>query len=340
MGRKPKKIGEIIAKDESFILAEGIKAEKLSPMFFDAKKLIHQPEPIYRLDSQGHRYYYRFVDDEPVFYTSVTTLIRNTLPTSPFLVKWIADMGSEQASVYADERANYGTFLHIQCGELLITGTYDLDKLSQKLTQFGTVNNIQVKNEWIDDLKKDVLAFSQFMIDYNVKPLAIEVILYHPTDGYAGAIDIVAEMDYEEKGFFGDKYASGANKGQPKESKQKRRVMAIVDIKSGRKGFYESNEIQLKSYQVMWNIHFPDVPIERVFNFSPKEWRTTPSYNLKDQTDCVSAEKLPHLINLAKIEDRKRSNKVTIYSGVIELLKGLQKNISEITFNELVKTKK
>lgn len=340
MGRKPKKIGEIIAKDESFALAEGIKAEKLSPMFFDAKKLIHQPEPIYRLDLGNYRYYYRFIDDEPVFYISVTTMTRNTLPTSPFLVKWIADTGSEQASAYVDERASYGKILHMQCGELLIIGTYDLDKLPEKLKQYSAANKITPKDDWIDELKKDILAFSQFMIDYNVKPLAIEPILYHPDDGYAGAIDIVCEKDHEEKGFFGEVYASGANKGQPKESKRKRRIIAIVDIKSGRKGFYESNEIQLQAYKTMWNLHFPDVPAERTFNWSPKAWVSTPSYNLKDQTDCVSAEKLPHLINLAKIEDRKRSNKVTIYSGVIELLKGLQKNISEITFNELVKTKK
>ena len=340
MPRKPKKIGEIISKDETFELADGIKAEKLSPIFFDAKELIHLPEPIYRLDSQGHRYYYRFIEDEPVFYTSVTTMIKATLPTSPYLIKWVADMGSDKASEYTEERSNYGTFLHIQCGELLINGTYDLDKLSLKLQQFGTKQGITVKNEWMDELKKDILSFGQFMIDYNVKPLAIEIILYHPDDGYAGALDIVCEMDYEEKGFFGEVYSSGVNKGQPKESKRKRRVRAIVDIKSGRKGFYESSEIQLESYRVMWNLHFPDKPVERTYNFSPKDWRTTPSYNLKDQTDCASAKKLPHLIALAKIEDEKRTNKVTIYSGIIELLKGLDKNIAEKTFEELVKIKK
>jgi hypothetical protein len=198
----------------------------------------------------------------------------------------------------------------------------------------------QDKLSWADELKKDVLAFAQFMIDKNVKPLAIEICLYHPTDGYAGAIDIVCEMDDEVKGFFGETYASGANKGQPKESKRIERVRAIVDIKSGRKGFYESHEIQLKAYEDMWNIHFPKKPIDRLYNWSPKDWRSAPGYNLKDQTNSPNAYKLPHLVALAKIEDEKRSNVITVISGEIDLLKGLSSNVAEKTFVDLIKENK
>jgi hypothetical protein len=178
------------------------------------------------------------------------------------------------------------------------------------------------------------------MIDTNCKPLAIEICLWHPIDGYAGAIDIVCEMDLIEKGFFGEKYLSGVNKGQPKESKQVRRIRAIIDIKSGRKSFYESAEIQLCAYKEMWNIHFPEFPVDKFMNFSPKEWRTTPSYNLKDQTDSRNAQKLPHLVALAKIEDSKRQNSFTLVSGIVDLVKGLAGNIEELTFIELIKKNK
>ena len=228
----------------------------------------------------------------------------------------------------------------MQCGELLINGTYDLVKLPDKLKDFCVQNKIPMMEEWISELKKDVLAFAQFMIERNVKPLAIEIILYHPEDGYAGAIDIVCEMDDEEKGFFGETYASGANKGNPRESKRTIRVRAIVDIKSGRKGFYESSEIQLQAYQTMFNIHFPETPINRLYNWSPKEWKTTPSYNLKDQTNSRSAKKLPYLVALAKIEDSKRDNSVTVLSGIIDFAKGLGVNIIEKTLIELVKERK
>jgi len=294
-------------------VAPETKIEKISPMFFDATKLKRQPDMLYRLDSKNHRYYYRFEDDEPVFYTSVTTLIRNTLPTSPFLIKWMVgkgDKGYEEAL----ERAFYGTFLHMQCAELMINGKYNLDDLSQKLDKFATQEGMQVKKEWYDELRKDTIAFAQFIIDRNVKPLAIEICLWHPDDGYAGALDLVAELDFNRK-----------------------RITAIIDLKSGRKAFYQSHEIQLGAYREMWQIHFPDTPIDKVFNWSPKAWTKAPSYNLQDQTDSKNIPKLPHLVELSKIEADKREDTFTIVSGEIDLTKGLKENISEKTLIELVK---
>jgi hypothetical protein len=334
-----KKILDLLFSEPKEI-ADGITIEKLSPMFFDVTKLKVQPEPLYRMDMNDHRYYYKFDENgEPQFFTSVTTMIRNTLPTSPHLIQWLIDKqgtGKDEAK----ERSEYGTFLHSLCAELLINGTFDLDKLSEKLTIFLTNSKVIAKDNWVDELKKDVLAFAQFVIDYNVKPLAIEIVLAHPRDGYAGAIDLVCELDVEEKGNFGEVYASGANKGQPKESKRITRMNAIIDIKSGRRGFYESHEIQLSAYEQMWFLQFPEVKIKRLFNWSPKEWRTTPSYNLKDQTDSKNIAKLPHLVALAKIEDSKRENKVTVISGIVDVLQGTDRNISEKTFVELVKSNK
>jgi len=339
MAKRTKSIKEIISGGAK-TLADGITTEQINPLFFDSGSLVGQPVPLYRLDMNNYRYYYRYEGEVPIFYTSVTTLIRNTLPTPPSLIKWLVDKrgdGSDEAM----ERASYGTFLHSQCAELLINGKYNLDGLSEKLTIFLTKEKLPPDRiSWTDELKKDMLAFAQFMIDCEVKPLAIEVILYHPTDGYAGALDLVCSMSIEEKGFFGETYLSGANKGQPKETKQKVRVTAIVDIKSGRKGFYESHEIQLSAYREMWQIHFPDNKVDRIFNWSPKEFRTNPSYNLKDQTNSASLSKLPYLVSLAKIEDAKRSNTITVTKGEIDVLKGLDRNISEKTLVELVKESK
>jgi hypothetical protein len=246
----------------------------------------------------------------------VTTLIKNTLPTPPSLIKWIADRGQEDSQSEALERANYGTFLHLCCAELMMKGKFDLEKLQNKLTAYILQNEIVQTKGWLEDLKKDILAFAQFIIDYNVKPLAIEICLYHPEDGYAGAIDLVCEMDWK-----------------------KARIRAIIDLKSGRKGFYESNEIQLQAYANMWQIHFQET-LDKVFNWSPKDWRKSPTYNLKDQTDSPNAKKLPMLVELAKIENDKRENKVMIIGGNIDLLSGLEKNINEYTFTELIKKQK
>lgn len=333
-----------IAESQSgaFEIAPGMTVEQIQAEFFNEDALQEQPEPVYRLNSSGHRYYYTFDDNgDPRFYVSVTTLIKQTLPTSPQLIKWIADMGYDESQRYAAERANYGTFMHSQFAELLVCRSYNLDKLKERLRSY--IESEQLPSDFIsyaDDFKKDILAFAQFMKDADLKPLAIEIVLTNPEDGYAGAIDLVCELEIEEKGFFGETYKTGSNAGKPKETKRKRRIRAIIDFKSGRKGFFPEYEIQLHAYMKMWNIHFPAYPVEKVYNWSPKDWRgTIPTYNLKDQTDSKNAAKLPYLVELARIEDEKRDNTIVSCSGIVDLDReqGLDCNIIRLSLAEAVK---
>lgn len=244
------------------------------------------------------------------------------MPQSPFLIKWIADKGIDEAERYKAERAAYGTFMHAQFEELIINRVYDLDGLKAKLKDY--IDNNKLPADFIyyaDDFKKDILAFAQFVLDYDVKPLAVEIALVHPVHNYAGMIDLPCTM---------------LSKPGSKEY-----INAIVDFKSGRKGFYEEAEIQLHLYAMMWNENFPDISIDRVFNFSPKDWRKKPTYNLKDQTDSPNAKKIPYLLELAAIEDEKRDNTFTAVSGEISLDNepDLTNNIVSLTLAELVKSK-
>lgn len=325
-------------------IAPGMTVEEIKAEYFNEDALQEQPEPVYRLDSSGHRYYYTFDENgEPRFYVSVTTLIKQTLPTSPQLIKWIADMGYEESQRYAQERAAYGTFMHSQLAELLIARSYNLNGLKERLKMY--IESEQLPGDFInyaDDFKKDILAFAQFMKDTDLKPLAIELVLTNPQDGYAGAIDLCAEITIEEKGFFGDVYKTGANAGKPKETKRQRRIRAIIDFKSGRKGFFPEHEVQLLAYKTMWNMHFEKYPVEKVFNWAPKDWRgTTPTYNFKDQTESKNAQKLPYLVELARIEDEKRDNTIVACAGIIDLDKpDFEGNITELSLAEVVKKRK
>lgn len=335
--------GEINPEEEKEI-APGMTVEEIKAEYFNEDALQEQPEPVYRLDSSGHRYYYTFDENgEPIFYVSVTTLIKQTLPTSPQLIKWIADMGYEESQRYAQERAAYGTFMHSQLAELLIARSYNLNGLKERLKMY--IESEQLPGDFInyaDEFKKDILAFAQFMKDTDLKPLAIELVLTNPQDGYAGAIDLCAEITIEEKGFFGDVYKTGANAGKPKETKRQRRIRAIIDFKSGRKGFFPEHEVQLLAYKTMWNMHFEKYPVEKVYNWAPRDWRgTTPTYNFKDQTDSKNALKLPYLVELARIEDEKRDNTVVSCAGIIDLDKpDFEGNITELSLAEVVKKRK
>lgn len=306
----------------AFEIIPGMSVEEMTAMFFGGA-LIEPPYKVWQLNSKGHRYYYKFDDNgTPEFYPSVTTILSQTMPQSPFLIKWISDKGIDEADRYKEERAAYGTFMHAQFEELIINRVYDLDGLKAKLKDY--IDNNKLPADFIyyaDDLKKDVLAFAQFVLDYDVKPLAVEIALVHPVYNYAGTIDLPCTM-----------LAKPGSKDY---------INAIVDFKSGRKGFYEEAEIQLHLYKMMWNENFPDVPIERVFNFSPKDWRKKPTYNLKDQTESPNAQKIPYLLELAAIEDAKRDNTFTAVTGKICLDEkpDLNDNVTSLTLAELIKSK-
>lgn len=306
-----------------FEIIPGMTVEEMTAMFFDEKTLIEPPYKVWQLNSKGHRYYYRYDDaGNPEFFPSVTTILSQTLPKAPHLIQWIANKGIEEAERYKGERAAYGTFMHAAFEELLINRAYDLDGLKGKLKEYIEV--YRLPDDFIyyaDDLKKDVLAFAQFVLDYDVRPLAVEIALVHPYYKYAGMIDCPCTMLAK---IGGDE-----------------RINAIVDFKSGRKGFYEESEIQLGMYRDMWNVNFEQFPVTRIFNFSPKDWRKRPSYNLKEQTDSPNIRKIPYLLEIAAIEDEKKDNTFTSVNGMVLLdnAPDLTQNVISLSLAELIKTK-
>ena len=304
-------------------IVPGMTVEEIKSLFFNTDALREPPYRIYQLNSDGHRYYYRFDEKgEPEFYPSVTTLLKQVMPTPPALIDWMIKNGSEGSVEKRDLAAAYGTFMHAQFERLIIERKYDFDSVPEKIREYMESENLPEKfyGDTLSRIRKDVLAFAQFVKDYNVKPLAVEIGLVHPQYHYAGCIDLPCEMMDPKTGDV---------------------FRAIVDFKSGRKGFFEEHEIQLHLYKMMWNVTFEDVQVTRVFNFSPKDWRgSKPTYNLKDQTDSVNAKKIPALLDLAAIEDEKRDNTLTIVRGQLDLDNGkIADNILTLSLSELIKKK-
>lgn len=303
-------------------IAPGMTVQEIRAVYFNADALKEPAYRLFQLNSDRHRYYYRFNDaGEPEFYPSVTTLLKQVMPTAPALLDWMIANGKDGSTEKRDLAAAYGTFMHGEFEKLIINRRYDFDSVPAALLAYMERENLPEKvfAEWLPKVRKDVLAFAQFIKDWNVKPLAVEIGLYHPKFHYAGCLDLPCIMT------------------DPKTGKS---FVAIVDFKSGRKGFYEEHELQLHLYREMWNVHYPETPVARVFNFSPKDWRKAPTYNLKDQTDSVNAKKLPYLLALATIEDEKRDNTLTIVRGVLDLDNGkIADNILTLSLAELIKTK-
>lgn len=309
-------------KEQATEIAPGMTVEEIRAVYFNSDALKEPAYRLFQLNSDGYRYYYRFNDaGEPEFYPSVTTLLKQVMPTPTALLDWMIANGKDSSTEKRDLAAAYGTFMHGEFEKLIINRRYDFDSVPAAMLSYMERENLPEKvfAEWLPKIRKDVLAFAQFIKDWNVKPLAVEIGLYHPQFHYAGCLDLPCVMT------------------DPKTGKS---FVAIVDFKSGRKGFYEEHELQLHLYREMWNVHYPETPVTRVFNFSPKDWRKSPTYNLKDQTDSANAKKLPYLLALATIEDEKRDNTLTIIRGVLDLDKGkISDNILNLSLDELIKTK-
>lgn len=311
-------------------LALGVTTEEMRAMFFNATILREPSYCLRQLNSRGKRYYYTFLDDEPVFFPSVTTILRNVMPENRFLTEWKLSLGKEESLAYTMERARYGSFVHGQIAELMISRRYDLDCVRERLARF--VEREQLPLGFVDaheeEAKADIKAFSKWMRDYDVQPLAVEVALYSPTHGYAGMLDCVCSLR---------KYA----KDDKKNGSNTERINTIVDFKSGKKGFYDDYAIQLELYRIMWNENFPDTPIERIFNIAPKDWLKTvkkqPSYSFEEQTENPVLRKIPHLLALNALEEEEMK-KITIVHGKIDLDSEEDNNVEILSLAELIKS--
>ena len=269
--------------------------EEVRSLYFD-DSLIAPSQMLKRVKVGGsERYYYvENPDGSKSFFIGVTSASKLAIPTSPGLIQWIVSKGSvDAADDESKKAAAYGTNMHIALlQEFLINRSVSMENL-EAMTRMAAdaafVDNVEA-DRWVRETKRDLLAFAQFVEDYSVKPIAIEFPIASPNMGLGGTIDLVCKMTIKEKGFFGEVYKTGDRKGEPKETTQEREIVAIVDLKSGRKGFYEEHEFQLHSYRRMWNAMFQQHTIERVYDWSPKEWKTTPSYNFTDQTGSIYAE--------------------------------------------------
>lgn len=267
--------------------------EDVQALFSDENIIIVSPIKVKRVSVQGFRYYC----SNGEIYPSVTTILSKGLPTSNFLIDWIANMGKEKAESIKEERSCYGTLMHQVYSDFLILREANLEEVEYFCEDYAKANGYaHLAKKWSNEIKKDLLAFAQFCFEYNVTPISIEYpVVYNDSESgvsYAGMVDLLCELDYREKGFFGDVYLSGAKKGEPKETAVTKRVIALIDYKSNRTGtFYDSAIFQLPMYQLATEQTLNISP-EKLFNFSPKEWRTVPDYHLREQSEKVSLKEI------------------------------------------------
>jgi len=275
---------------------------------------------IYRMRNAGldGRYYFEIDGNTVKTYIGVTTKWSKLLPLDPGLIFWMKSKTPEEQEEILQDTSRYGTFGHIMFSSYFKSQQMDLNKVygyilrHQQAEKFILDEPTQI--QWEERVKNDLFALEQFRADKNIKPLAIEYIVTHEADdecpvSYAGAIDLVCEMDFNKK-----------------------RVIAIVDYKTG--AIRPNHAHQLTSYQYAWNKKYPDYKADMIFNWRPKDWSGKPTYELKNQTGVVSDRKFLNYMQLAGEELQTKPKSKRVYSGILEPGSPLSEHYKEIPYEE------
>jgi len=291
MNKKIENTGTVTVRKD---ILEKVKAEFLNEDY------IREPAyTIYRIDKYANRYYLKVEDDRHIIGVGTTSIIGSEMPTSRYLSQWQMDIsakyGANQVKWVLNRSANYGTFLHVVYGELLrgMSLQFDIDSLLAHMETFCVTQDYDYNElvKWYKaekrNLQKDILSFVQWVKDYQIIPLAIEYpfVCETETGNYGGTIDLVAKATFKDT-----------------------QKIIMVDFKSG-KNFYESHEVQLRAYKDAWNKEFPELIIEEVFNFAPKDFRMKagkeikPTYNFKNQTKSEYAARWPIYLQLFYMDE-------------------------------------
>lgn len=245
----------------SDVLKPGEDYYPVDPMFHEQKAQLKYT--MWRLDSGATRYYWSpdfwelfgndlFHQEQNGFGASVTSIIGLMGEEKPWLRQWQSRMGGfDQAEEYKEFRADYGTLMHILITELFRIKQIDLSVLPEIVNEYVRLNELwfQDTSGWANDLKNDLTSLIQWVNDYEVVPIALEVPIYvpvfHPMTGEVvymagGTPDLVCWMNDKNYSEKTPKY-------------KRKRVTAIIDFKSGRKGFFDEHRIQRKVYMDAWN---------------------------------------------------------------------------------------
>lgn len=294
-----------------------MKIEEIKNEFYNDK--FKQPRKLFRLDIGDKRHYFDVTEKEVIIDPSWTTVLKKSMPTPKELIEWMLKLGKEKAEEFTEERSEYGTFLHILISDFITKKKLDVSYegiLDKMLDHYGP--KINGNTEWIEDLQSDLLAFAQFCIDKSFELVASEITLASRKYGVAGTIDLVGYIKHYNK-----------------------KILVLIDVKSNRSGtFHKQHILQLEGYRETWNENFPDYPIQKIFNWSPSNWRTEPSYHFKDQSDSDYGALLQNYVDTYKKDkDNKVTKTIRQYSGMLKLGMDLENNYKSIDIVDFIREK-
>lgn len=325
--------------DEEIEIEYDLETEQ---QYYAAEWIKDIPTPVlYRMTVAGKRVYYEMgADGYPIIYDGATNNIANGYcDTSGALEKWKNEirLKGKDPDEYANYRADLGTIMHYLFG-LYLTGvniklipTWIRKVVKEAKLRIDKYRMERILVDNMDELIEDLISFAIFCKERHVKPVLIEKMLRSRRLKVASSVDAVVEMDSELEMVeieveTGELYKVGAKKGQPKMEKKKvkrcRRIFAILDFKSNRKGnFYDEYAFQLELYRRMILENYGKIlEIEEIYNFAPGDpTAKTSQYKLKRQTDNPILNMATVVYLQGKYKFEKTNYTVTSRTGSLDI---------------------
>ena len=301
-------------------MIEDIKPLYLSPAF-SQRAIDIVGKKIFRHDILGFRVY---SDKAKNNYMSLTTLLSNTMPTPKALIKWrdkvMEDFSGDAQLVdeFVEMTADFGTYLHIACADYVRNGSVNWGDFETDARQWLLHNGF--KNEVLymaaQELMSDFAAIAQFLRDYDVKVHAVELPVSYKN--VMTCNDLV--VDKLVRPIVADTEAERIDKIQ-----DAKRHNAIINLKSGKKGFFDTHLIQLAGERECFNATYGGVfpSIDVCINVAPKDWIKAPTYKVKEYTfDEINHAKQQFLqyYRTAEINglfERKRNTTKMFYGDMV-----------------------
>jgi hypothetical protein len=240
--------------------------ENLKPEFI-IEGIIEPDYYNYRIDKGGKRHYVRVYEDGLTIVAPGFHTVLEEAPKAWGLQEWYKRMTPEQIRFYTVNSANYGTYFHVMCARLLKGERVPINKdfLKADMERFFEENEFDFYEcmQWVRekkrDIRKDLIGFTHFCQQRNVKPIAIEYPVMERHGLVATTLDLVCELDWIKK-----------------------RRTALIDLKSGAldkdekkqsSAGRQNNDIQLYVGKALWEQEFPNIKIEMLFNYAPENFR-------------------------------------------------------------------
>jgi hypothetical protein len=168
-------------------------------------------------DAQGHRI------------PGVTTILGNGIP-KPALINWAANATAEYAVDHWDQLGDLAVAARLKT---LQGARYETsDKAKKRGTEVHELGERLVKGEAVktipEELRGHCEAYVRFLDQFHVEPVLVEVVVVSYKYGYAGTLDLVADL------------ATGPDGASER---------WLLDLKTNEKGIFGETALQLAAYR-------------------------------------------------------------------------------------------